>query len=39
MTTERKPDADESIDDLDADADEAEEVVGGRLADPCEGGE
>lgn len=38
---ERNPAGDEPIEDLEADADEAEAVKGGalRTADPCEGGE
>jgi hypothetical protein len=37
---ERIPnDDDAGIEDLDADAEEAENVTGGRMADPCEGGE
>jgi hypothetical protein len=37
---ERLPDQDDAgIEDLEADADEAEQVTGGRLGDPCDGGE
>lgn len=38
--TERDPNQqDAAVEDLDVDQDEADAVKGGRLADPCEGGE
>lgn len=39
-TAEREPTGDDTpLEDLDADADEAELVTGGRIGDPCDGGE
>lgn len=38
MTEERDQNED-AVEDLDVNEDEAEAVKGGRMADPCEGGE
>lgn len=40
MTAEREPSApDDGVEDLDADAADADQVTGGRIGDPCDGGE
>ena len=40
MSIERDPGADDAgVEDLDADAADADNVTGGRIGDPCDGGE
>ena len=39
MTSERDPNEQAQVEDLDVDEDEADAVKGGRRGDPCDGGE
>ena len=39
MTNAEREPNDAQVEDLDVDEDEADAVKGGRMADPCEGGE
>lgn len=39
MTDERDPNEQDAVEDLEVNEDDADAVKGGRMADPCEGGE